>query len=126
MIAVGSAAEPTSGEWGVEQQQQQVDDVDEEEGDDSVPLAELPELPDCPPLHEATDASAQSGLAKHGSAVAGMVSYLFGGLRTKQGSADVNADAAAAADTAAGDAAVAEVAVGEDVVAGEGATDQDE
>jgi hypothetical protein len=57
------------------------DEEDIEDGDDSVPLAELPELPDCPPLHHG---ESQAGLQKHGSAVAEMVSYLFGGMMGKQ------------------------------------------
>jgi hypothetical protein len=95
--------------------------VDEDaEGDDSVPLDELPDLPDCPPLRD----EAPAGLQKHGSAVAEMVTYLFGGLRAKQGSTAAAADAAAADAAAQAASEGAADAAGGDV-AGKGGTDQD-
>jgi hypothetical protein len=75
------------------QQQQAEDD------EDDVLLGELPDLPDCPPLRD----ESQAGLQKHGSAVAEMVSYLFGGMMGKQSSTTAAATAVAAEGEVGGD-----------------------
>jgi hypothetical protein len=99
-LAAGPLAD-TKAAAGLEQHQQQ----EEEEDEDVVPLGELPDLPDCPPLRDEN----QAGLQKHESAVAEMVSYLFGGRTGKQGSSAAAATAAAATE---GEAVRDDVAAG--------------
>jgi hypothetical protein len=88
---------PDNAVAGWQQQQQQA-----EEDEDDVPIGELPDLPDCPPLRD----ESQAGLQKHGSAVAEMVSYLFGGMMGKQSSATAATAAIAVEGEAVGNDAV--------------------